>query len=351
MKRILLLTLVFSIAFGVYAQQRVTVPKDVRNHAVLMQKPTVETNNFSQEVMPAAKAFFPPEEEVIGNTYFDLQSNSSMQSRIHVYDDGTVGAVFTIGFDFPNFSGDRGTGYNYYDGNAWGDWPTERLEADRTGWCAYDAWGDNGEINVIHYSGAATDGVVFSRRDTKGTGDWTQWDFHAPDPAADFLWPRMATGGINHDVVHYIGLTKPVANQGAVYQGLDGAILYSRSEDGGTTWSIENIILDGMTSAEYTGFAGDTYEIIADGDNVAILNGESWVDLMLMKSTDGGDTWTKTVIWENPYPLWNATPTDTFYCADGAHHLAFDQSGKVHVVFGINRAMSLDGTANHGSPV
>ena len=31
-------------------------------------------------------------------------------------------------------------------------------------------------------------------------------------------------------------------------------------------------------------------------------------------------------------------PTDSFYCADGAHALAFDQSGMVHVVFGINWA-------------
>ena len=71
-------------------------------------------------------------------------------------------------------------------------------------------------------------------------------------------------------------------------------------------------------------------------------------DFVLMKSTDGGDTWNKTVIWEYPYPFFNpAAPfeTDTFYCVDGAHHLAFDSEGMVHVVFGINRAVAdADGT-------
>ena len=64
-----------------------------------------------------------------------------------------------------------------------------------------------------------------------------------------------------------------------------------------------------------------------------------------MKSSDGGNTWSKTVIWEHPYPLFNpALPfeTDTFYCVDGAHHLAFDSEGMVHVVFGINRARASD---------
>ncbi|MEZ5196769.1 MAG: hypothetical protein R2764_10295 [Bacteroidales bacterium] len=69
----------------------------------------METMNLSHEALPANKAFFPPEEEIIGNTYYDLQSNSSMQNRIFVYDDGTIGAVYTLGFDYPNFAGDRGT--------------------------------------------------------------------------------------------------------------------------------------------------------------------------------------------------------------------------------------------------
>jgi hypothetical protein len=57
------------------------------------------------------------------------------------------------------------------------------------------------------------------------------------------------------------------------------------------------------------------------------------------------------VIWEHPYPFWaTGTVTDTFYCVDGAHHLAFDSENVVHVVFGINRAYS-DGTNSYWFPL
>ncbi len=352
MKRILLLTFVLGIVLSGFTQERATVSNELRNFAVKNVQPTAETMNFSHESLPSSSPELTPEEEIVGNTFYDLQSNSSMQNRIFVYDDGTMGAVWTIGYDFPNFAGDRGTGYNYFDGNNWGPIPTERLEADRTGWPAYSAWGENGEINTIHYSGAATEGLVFSRRETKGTGDWTQFDFHSPQATAEYLWPRMTTGGVNHSVTHLISLTMPVGNGGAIYQGIDGAILYSRSQDGGDTWDIEHKLFDEMNSSNYLFFSGDTYEVQAQGDNVAILYGDSFTDLGLMKSTDGGDTWSQTIIWECPYPMWDPNamfPTDTFYCADGAHGLAFDQSGMVHVVFGINRAQS-DGAGSFWYP-
>ncbi len=76
-------------------------------------------------------------------------------------------------------------------------------------------------------------------------------------------------------------------------------------------------------------------------DVVAFVVGDSWCDLFLMKSTDGGETFEKTVIWQHPYPLWQfGTATDTFYCADGSQSLVIDNSGMVHVAFGITRALA-----------
>ena len=66
--------------------------------------------------------FIEPEEALIGETFYDLQSNVSMQNRIYKYDDGTIGAAWTMGMDFPTFS-DRGTGYNYYNGLEWDAMP------------------------------------------------------------------------------------------------------------------------------------------------------------------------------------------------------------------------------------
>ena len=85
---------------------------------------------------------------------------------------------------------------------------------------------------------------------------------------------------------------------------LDGALLYSKSVDGGATWNPEHLLIDETSSNYYTECSADTYEIEAQGDNVAILYGESWQDFGLLKSTDGGTTWTQTIIWEHPYPFW-----------------------------------------------
>ena len=292
MKRLLLLSLIMTFGTFGFAQQRATISKQHRNFSKEKIPAIDETTNFSHETLPAANAYWPPTEEIIGTTFYDLQTNASMQNRIFVYGDGTIGAVWTMGYDFPHFPL-RGTGYNYYDGNNWGSHPTVRLEQDRTGWPAYSAWGETGEINVVHYSCAATDGLCFSRREEKGIGVWTQWDFFGPAGYEGLLWPRMTTTGTNHSVAHLMAITKPEENGGEIYQGLNGALLYSRSSDGGDTWEIENVILDGIDSNNYTGFFRDSYEIQAQGDNVAMLIGSPWVDLILMKSIDGGDNWEK----------------------------------------------------------
>jgi hypothetical protein len=336
MKRILLFAFALGFALSSVAQTRMVAPQNMRDYAVKKDKAITETMNFSHEVMPAAD-FWPPLEAIAGNTYYDLQSNASMQNRIHLYDDGTVGLVWTTGWAHPAFATDRGTGYNYFDGNSWGPWPTEKIEPNRTGWPAYAPWGENGEVVLNHVSGTA--GLTMGTRATKGTGAWN-WQINMPMPAGvtGLLWPRMATAGIDNSVIHILPLTSPTGNGGTLYQGMDGAILYGRSTDGGVTWNPEPMLIPEIGPTYYDGFSGDTYEIQARGDVVAILTGDSWYDLVMVKSTDGGNTWAKTVIWECPYPNWGTAATDTFYCSDGTHALAIDQTGTVHVAFGINRA-------------
>jgi len=164
--------------------------------------------------IPSYKADFTPEEEIIGNTFYDLQTNSSMQNRIHIYPDGTMAGVWTLGFDFPSFAGDRGTGYNYYDGTAWGPYPTERIESDRTGWPCYAPYGENGEIILAHNWTATGggDGLFYNIREEKGTGDWTEYLFQGPTGNEDLAWPRMTTTGVNNSVMHFIAITKPSGN-------------------------------------------------------------------------------------------------------------------------------------------
>ncbi|MEZ5197855.1 MAG: hypothetical protein R2764_16155 [Bacteroidales bacterium] len=98
----------------------------------------------------------------IGDTRYDDQANASIQNRIYLYNDGTLGATWTRAMEDGTWS-DRGTGYNYFDGNSWGDYPEIQVEDERTGWPSYSLWGENGEIIFAH----GANGLVISSRADK----------------------------------------------------------------------------------------------------------------------------------------------------------------------------------------
>ncbi|HET8685841.1 MAG TPA: hypothetical protein VFM18_04170, partial [Methanosarcina sp.] len=260
-------------------------------------------------------------------TLYDKQTNASTQNRMYYYPDGTMAAVSTISH-LVDFS-DRGTGYNYFDGTSWGPEPTERLESEQTGWPSYSPLGPNGEIIVSHTSAS---GLKILTRPQKGTGTWTESTLPGPAGAVDISWPRVVTSGPDHNIVHIICLTY------VPYQGLESALLYYRSQNGGQTWDINGEILPGMTSADYLGFSADTYSWATPvGNTIAFTVGDSWYDQFLMKSTDNGTTWTKTKIWSSLYNKWVSTgPNDTttvFYCPDGTNAIVLDKDGKAHITF------------------
>ena len=279
------------------------------------------------------------EEEIIGISTYDLQSNAACQNRIYLYDDGTIGATWTFSTELYTSYPDRGTGYNYFDGTAWGEDPTQRIESDRTGWPSYAPWGETGEIILSHYSGADTIGLNFCTRAQKGTGIWTEHIFNGPAGQEELLWPRMVTGGTDNNTIYLLALTLPIYYGGTTYQGIDGALLYSRSSDGGESWDHWNEILPGMDSSQYKHFNFDSYTWAEPrGNTVAFVTGSYDHDLFLMKSTDGGDNFDKTIIWDHPFDQgYQTIPADTFYCTDGNVAAAIDANGKVHVAFGITK--------------
>jgi len=343
MKKILLLSLILSLGlFGFSQNQRVTFSKSLQNYSVKrmnVSNDNVITNTATPQTAikhNPAKSGKTINEEEIGQTIYDLQSNEcTPYGRFFYYEDGTMGAVWTKGSgDYTN----RGTGYNFYNGTSWGAEPTTRIESVRTGWPSYAPLGASGEIVASHTSAS---GLAISKRATKGTGTWSQTIYPGPTGHLDIAWPRLVTSGTDHNTVNIIAITMPVANGGTKYQNLDGALVYSRSIDGGATWEKNNVVLDGLTSADYYGFAGDSYSWVEpQGQNLAFIAGGSKHDLIVMKSVDGGESWSKTIIWEHPYPKWDGTSvTDTFYCPDGSAHGVFDNNGLLHVAFGINRAL------------
>ncbi|MCD4696460.1 MAG: T9SS type A sorting domain-containing protein [Bacteroidales bacterium] len=356
MNRLSTLFFLFLFTITSFSQNRVVIPKELRNisktktfNVETAKIESKDKNNYpvnqSQALVNRSKEAAGVFEEQVGTTVYDLQSNGVMHRRIHKFDDGTIATVWTMGFDAPLFA-ERGTGYNYFDGNSWAPFPSEAIESERTGWPSIAPWGENGEIICSHNANNNVEGLMINRRENKGQGNWTEVLFEGP-PNPDIpgekmniLWPTMVTGGFDFQTMHVLAVTAPEANGGDTYYGQDGALLYSRSNDGGESWEIEHHLFEELNADYYNFIRYDSY-IWAEpkGEHLAFLVTCSWMDAVLMKSDNGGDSWTKTLIWEHPYPLfdWQTTVTDTFYCADNSGCIALDEDGMAHIAFGLTR--------------
>ncbi|NVO19137.1 MAG: T9SS type A sorting domain-containing protein [Bacteroidetes bacterium] len=340
------LLLLFSvIAIFTYGQRKVAIPPPMRSYMVTkpVAKAIKESDNLLQTANPyVANRYEYVSETEIGQTVYDLQSNTGSPSgRSYLYPDGKMAAVWTRGMTATAYN-DRGTGYNFFDGTAWGPEPTTRVETQRAGWPGYAPAGPNGEIITAHHN---TAGLIVNRRTNRNSGTWTQNILAGPTGAVDISWPRIVSSGANHDTVHIIATTY------SKYMGQNLALLYYRSNDAGATWSTKAYINPAMDSTHYVGFSGDSY-VLAEpyGSNIAFLVADSQLDMFIMKSSDNGTTWTKNVIWEHPYPMLDVTTTatDTIYAPDGAAHMSFDKNGKLHVVFGVYRVLfNGDGTYSY----
>ena len=276
---------------------------------------------------------WPPEEAIIGDTYYDLQAWRAMQNRMYFFDDGTIGAVWNLGFNYPAFN-DLGIGYNYFDGNAWGMDPYQSIT---TGWAifpSYTDYGENGEICVSQ----GQNGLFINWRTNKGTGNWQQ----SLMTGADLKHPVVVTTGANNEIVHLLYLKADAGFTPTEAQPYRGFIWYARSTDGMQTWDI-NQVIDGLGPDEYLGFTIGAYTWTEPkGNTLAFVAGDYLTDLVLMKSEDNGDTWQKTVVWEHPYPMFEifSFDSDTFYCNGGGISVALENDDIAHVAFGLSRVFS-----------
>jgi hypothetical protein len=282
----------------------------------------------------------------IGQTWYDMQTNRSNCNRIVRNSDGTISATWTMslsGAALP--SADRGTGYNYFNGTTWGAEPTIRLESVRCGWPNVGITNTNKEIIISHEATSGTGNIHVMSRATKGTGAWTESTLGYPD-----VWPRMAIGGNNGQTIHLISQTTGATPGNGPYHGQDGAIAYSRSLDGGVTWDKLRTVIPQIDSSHYLGFGGDNYAIDVRGDVVAILAGGNTVDLVLLKSTDNGNNWVKTIVKPFAIPFFNFTTmttdingdttADTLETNDGNVAVLIDNQNKVHVWYGKMRVIN-----------
>lgn len=275
------------------------------------------------------------DEVVIGTTVYDLQTNSAIQPRFMLHANGSMSAAWTMALDNSDATfADRGTGYNFYDGTSWGDEPSERLESERVGWASFVTLPGGGEAYIVH---TISDGSLFGKRAVAGSGDWEFSNVSNGSKTLNLVWHRMAIGGADGNSLHIIG----AENLGTDAEP-DYFLRYTRSTDLGVTWDILNLEIPAL--ADFGNVSGDSYSIIADGDNIDFIFGGGAKDVVLMQSVDNGSTWTKNIIWD--FPEFDETsdivdsastpgsPYNGYATADGAFDLMYDATGEIHAFFG-----------------
>ncbi|MFH1320688.1 MAG: T9SS type A sorting domain-containing protein [Bacteroidota bacterium] len=365
MKKILLLGCVIGIAMSVNSQTYITKVHPSVDKPVLRSKNVIsgyETNsNMSAKQKASSKISNPipagtfkkaPTEAIIGQTTYDLQSNSSVQNRIKNHGDGTISAIWTYSESYDAAAADRGTGYNFFNGTSWGSIPTSRIEPEKTGWPNIATTSTGNEVFLCHNIAQSKLTMGIS---PIGSGSWTLSNITNDDQ----IWNRMAIGGSNGQTIHHISLRCPVANGGIVHKGVDGHLLYFRSLDGGITWDKQDQVITGIDSSKFKSMSGDSYSMAETrGDTVAFVYFGEFGDVLLAKSTDNGDNWTITVVNDFPLDKYDMDGTDisdvnddgiadTIETSDGAGAVLLDQNGMAHIFYGLMRV--LDDTPGDGS--
>ncbi|MFZ9055586.1 MAG: T9SS type A sorting domain-containing protein [Flavobacteriales bacterium] len=299
--------------------------------------------------------------QVIGYTQYDLQSNAAIDDRMAGGADA-VSAAWTMSLELTPFS-DRGTGYNFYDGTAWGEIAYERIESVRIGWPSIVHTASGREV-VVSHPGIDTP-LHMAWRDA-GSGAWNEASVPS-DIEVGKLWPRMAAGGEDGNSLHVICITTPTANGGVVHNGQDGAMLYYRSQDGGDTWDVIDHTFPELDSSNFANFSGDTYAIHARGNTVAFAAFNDFSDSFVMISQDNGETWEQQLLVDFPVDLYVADMGlpegeeyaedynddglfQEYFNTDGAGDVHVDTYGQVHVSYGSMYYMdadTIDGTTSY----
>lgn len=346
MKKVLFTALAIAVALSGFAQKK--GQERVKAEKPLSAKADISAlgKNFDEapafDFVPTASAPRNIKGDDYGGwqtmmTHYDLQTNKLLGNRMYRFSDGTLGVTATWSQQSNN--NDRGTGYDYYDGSAFlyeeeGTPVSARIESMKTGWPSYTQYGPDGEFLISH-TGTS---LVYYTREKKGEGEWQgPNDIPNPDflgaPSFELTWPRVVTTGPNHDILHVVS----AASDDDVY------LYYSRSTDG-ENWTTS--FIPTLEDWEQTLYSADSYVMAANGNTVAIMLLSVYGHGYIIKSTDNGQTWTKTKFWDNPYAGdWDTDESTLFGSTDEVTiddteqygpelgNICIDDNGMVHAAF------------------
>ncbi|MCB0824434.1 MAG: T9SS type A sorting domain-containing protein [Bacteroidales bacterium] len=325
MKNVLLSFLIVAFAFAGYAQHtQFTGP----NKRLQVKQTTLNPAEglVGSALIPGQKLY---DFDIIGYTWNDLQALNygNVMQRMWAYSDGTVGSSWLCAGE--NDDPDRGAGYNYYDGNNWGEPDWHVGPDDRMGSPSYAPYGPEGEIISLYRYAVGAGPIYFYIRETKGEGDWEELELLPPD-GVSLVWHSMITSGENFEYIHLLALTYDAA-----YNGQEHALLYYRSSDGGQTWDISEQVIDGLGPDYFADINSLSYAWANPvGSTIAFTYGFDEFGGRIFKSTDNGDSWTIIPVFDSPFSGIDPPETsDRFGCGVGTSAIALDSQGKAHVAF------------------
>lgn len=370
MKKTLLLGMSFALGLSALAQQsnntgatNVTTPLSKQNQPFVRLKTATGDETTSGVLKkgatvkkavaksPGLNPVLTSTTTTIGQTQYDLQTNSSVARRIRRHNDGTCSAIWTISPGGSPYTL-RGTGYNYMDNTETWLYPDtthivlNRLESYRTGFPDLGLLRGTQDVIVCHETAGYT--ISQGTNSVKGAMPFSfvQTSAAVPSPTTGQggIWPRLAIGGPGDSTMHVIG-NYPDTN--TVMAGVKQPMVYSRSQDGGVTWDIQAITLPGYDSTVLLYGGGEAYSIDAWGNTVAIVTAGLGDHVMLFKSTDNGTTFTRSFVDSFPYaPDYSVSAPvgyDSIPTNDGSVSVLVDAGGVVHVAYAYSE-VGLDNT-------
>jgi len=297
-----------------------------------------KTNDDQMEKLYKAAKLSAPVGEVIGITTYDLQTNNSACRRIDAHPSNNwFYAGWTMGRDFTPAAPARGTGFNYYDSRT-GTWlprPINRIEPfTRTGWPTM-GFSMGRQFSIGHTFGQ---GMIFTwRPGTTNLNDWNEVYVGelVNDPSG--VWARaVADEGNIYCIISRQGNTMPVG-------GIRGGLNFIRSLDNGNTWESTGSLEENYTNSIPGFMSNDSYSIDASNGVISVVFGGEITEVILYKSIDQGENFTKTVVQKSSNPLIeNLDPDANYgygdftidpYFSSTGNTVIIDSEGKTHVVF------------------
>lgn len=341
MKKVFTLALVMAMAITSFAQV-----KSMSRQSVMKPVQAYTFRGFEQNInvnfTPSTRSIMTaPEEEELGQTYYDWQSNSAQRNFVAVWPDGYAVMCYTQATD-EGYS-DRGTGLAIWD-PAVGEWEftDTRVEGVKTGFGSIARYKENGLVVAAH---TANDCRIFLVEDFRsGNRDFGQGivipttgeDGRTYDPC----WPIVQCSGENLDIIHIMTteytLTTPYAS----------ALLYTRYEN--NEFTVLHRILPSLDASHISdGGSNITFFMQYDPakpNRVSFILNNGWSDGKLVISEDNGATWTDKVFYQHPDI--NMETEDMVYYPRWVD-ASFDSEDNLSIVYEVNATKGPAGTGSY----